>query len=60
MMNLFRTGILSDAQCATLASIVQNVAAQHAHQQAAPARENKQSPDQQHNNGPRSEEGGTT
>jgi hypothetical protein len=61
LMNLFQSGILSDAQCATLASIVQNVAAQHAPKQAASAKEDKQPPGQQASDEtPQSGEGGTT
>jgi hypothetical protein len=59
LMNLFQSGILSDAQCATLASIVQNVAAQHTTQQAASVQENKQPHDQRESDDkPRSGEGG--
>jgi hypothetical protein len=60
-MNLFQSGILSDAQCATLAGIVQNVATQHAPKQAASVEENKQPPGHQDSDDtPQSGEGGTT
>ena len=61
LMHLFQSGILSDAQCATLASIVQNVAAQQAHQHAGSVQDNEQPPEQRtRDDTPRSGEGGAT